>query len=136
MKGCQIRALEDGKGIGIVSSEGKKGHKIPCRDISPGGVKIPIDFKLVARERGKDKNQWTNERRRRRGGGRSSRRRGGAGGGKNAGGGGKLSEGSIMDFFLLALAGRETQRQVDDKGKNDQADDADGGALCVHGNHC
>ena len=42
-----------------------------------------------------------------------------------------------MDFLLLllllALAGRETQRQVDDKGENDRADDADGGALCVHG---
>ena len=77
MKGCQIRALEDGKGIGIVSSEGKKGRIIPRRDISSGGVKIPIDFILVAWERGKDKNQWTDERRRRRGGGRSSRSRGG-----------------------------------------------------------
>ena len=37
-----------------------------------------------------------------------------------------------MDFFL-ALAGRETQRQVDDNGENDRADDADGGALGVYG---
>ncbi len=59
LKGGQIRALEDGKGIGIVSSEGEKGRIIPRRDISPGGVKIPIDLILVPRERGKDKNQWT-----------------------------------------------------------------------------
>jgi hypothetical protein len=77
LKCCQIRALEYGQGIGIVTSEGEKGRIIPRRDISSGGVKIPIDFILVARERGKDKNPWTNERRRRRGGGRSSRRRGG-----------------------------------------------------------
>ncbi len=38
-----------------------------------------------------------------------------------------------MDFFF-ALAGGETQRQVDNKGENDRADDADGWALCVHGN--
>jgi hypothetical protein len=48
LKGCQIRALEDGKGISIVSSEGEKGRIIPRRDISSGGVKIPIDFILVA----------------------------------------------------------------------------------------
>jgi hypothetical protein len=77
LKGCQIRALEDGQGIGIVSSKGEKGRVIPLRDISLGGVKIPIDFILVARERGKDKNPWTDERRRRRGGGRSNRRRSG-----------------------------------------------------------
>jgi len=53
LKGCQIRALEDGQGIGIVSSEGEKGRIIPLRDISSGGVKIPIDFILVAREAGK-----------------------------------------------------------------------------------
>jgi len=77
LEGCQIRALEDGQGIGIVSSDGEKGRIIPLRDISSGGVKIPIDFILVARERGKDKNPWTDERCRRRGGGRSSRRTGG-----------------------------------------------------------
>ena len=77
MKGGQIRALEDGEGIGIVSSEGEEGRIIPRRDISPGGVKIPIDLVLVPRERGKDKNQWTGKRRRRRGGGRGSRSRGG-----------------------------------------------------------
>jgi hypothetical protein len=75
LKGCQIRALEDGQGIGIVSSEGEKGRVIPLRDISSGGVKNPINFILVARERGKDKNPWTDERRRRRGGGREERRR-------------------------------------------------------------
>ncbi len=62
MKFRQIWALEDGEGIAIVSSEGEKGRVIPRRDISPGGVKIPIDFILVGRERGKDKNQWTDER--------------------------------------------------------------------------
>ena len=77
LKGGQIWALEDGQRIGIVSSEGEKGHVIPRRDISSGGVKIPIDFILVARERGKDKNPWADERCRRRGGGRSRRRRGG-----------------------------------------------------------
>ena len=55
-KSRQIWALEDGEGIAIVSSEGEKGRIIPRRDISPGGVKIPIDFILVAREREKDKN--------------------------------------------------------------------------------
>ena len=78
LKGCQIRALEDGQVIGIVSSEGEKGRVIPLRDISSGGVKIPIDFILVARKRGKDKNPWTDERRRRRGrgGGQSPQGRG------------------------------------------------------------
>ena len=77
LKGCQIRALEDGQGIGIVSSEGEKGRIIPLRDIRSGGVKIPIDFIIVARKQGKDKNSWNDERRRHRGEGRSSRRRGG-----------------------------------------------------------
>jgi hypothetical protein len=36
-------------------------------------------------------------------------------------------------FFFVMLAGRETQRQVDNKGKNDQADDANGRSLCVDG---
>jgi hypothetical protein len=34
---------------------------------------------------------------------------------------------------VVTLAGRELQRQVDKNGKNDQADDADGRALCVDG---
>ncbi len=34
------------------------------------------------------------------------------------------------------LVGRELQRQVDNNGENDQADDADGRALCVDGNRC
>ena len=77
LKGGEIWAMVDGQGVGVMSSEGEKGRVIPLRDISLGGVKIPIDFILVARERGKDKNSWTGERRRRRGGGRSGRRRGG-----------------------------------------------------------
>ncbi len=77
MEGCQIRALEDGQGIGIVSSEGEKGRVIPFRDISVGGLIISVNFIPVLRERGKDKNTWTGERRHRRGGGGSSRRRGG-----------------------------------------------------------
>ncbi len=56
-----------------------------------------------------------------------------AGGGKNAGGGGKSSEGSIIFFFFVMLAGRETQRQVDNNGENDRADDANGRALRVDG---
>ena len=56
----------------------------------------------------------------------------GVGGGKNAGGGGKSSEGSIIVFFV-SLAGREMQRQVDNNGENNRADDADGRALCVDG---
>ena len=43
-----------------------------------------------------------------------------------------------LDFFvclwrcgIATLAGREAQRQVDNKGQNDQADDADGRALGV-----
>ena len=65
MKGCQIQALEDGQGIGIVSSEGKKGCVIPFRDISVGGVIILVNFIPVPRERRKDKNTWTGERRHR-----------------------------------------------------------------------
>ncbi len=34
----------------------------------------------------------------------------------------------------MTLAGRELQCQVDNNGKNDRADDADGRALCVDGN--
>ncbi len=34
------------------------------------------------------------------------------------------------------LAGRETQCQVDNNGENDQADDANGQALCVDGDRC
>ena len=35
----------------------------------------------------------------------------------------------------MTLAGRESQRQVDNNGENDQADDANGRALCVDGDH-
>jgi len=58
----------------------------------------------------------------------------GAGGGKNVGGGRRSSAGSIIFFFVLTLVGRESQCQVDNNGKNDRADDADGRALCVDGN--
>ena len=34
----------------------------------------------------------------------------------------------------MTLAGRESQRQVDNNGENDQADDANGRALCVDSN--
>ena len=34
----------------------------------------------------------------------------------------------------MSLAGREPQRQVDNKGENDRADDANGRALGVDGN--
>jgi len=136
LKGGQIWALEDGQRIGIVSSEGEKGHVIPRRDISLGGVKIPIDVILVARERGKDKNPWTNDRRRCRGGGRSSRRRGG--GRKERRRRRKIFRRihNILVFlfvFLLTLAGRETQRQVDNNGEDDRADDANEWALGVDG---
>jgi hypothetical protein len=138
LKGCQIQALEDGQGIGIVSSEGEKGRVIPLRGISLGGVEIPIDFILVARERGKDKNPWTDERRRRRGGGKSNRRRGG----------GReecrrrreilrrIHNIYIYIYIFVTLAGREKQRQVDNNGMNDQADDANGRALGVDGDRC
>jgi hypothetical protein len=77
LKGRQIWALVDGQGIGVASREGEKGRVIPLRDISVGGVKIPVDFINVSREWGENKNSWTGKRRRRRGGGRSGRRRGG-----------------------------------------------------------
>jgi hypothetical protein len=50
LKGRQIWALVDGQGIGVASSEGEKGRVIPLRDISVGGVKIPVDFISVSRE--------------------------------------------------------------------------------------
>ncbi len=36
----------------------------------------------------------------------------------------------------MTLAGRESQCQVDNNGKNDQVDDADRRALCVDGDRC
>ena len=59
-----------------MSREGEKGCVIPYREVSVGGVKIPIDVVLVAREGGKDKNSWTGKRRPRRGRGGSGRHRG------------------------------------------------------------
>ena len=46
-----------------------------------------------------------------------------------------MSEGSIF-FFEVTLAARESQCQIDNNGENDQADDANGRALCVDGDHC
>ena len=45
----EIWAMVDGQGVGVMSREGEKGCVIPSCDISVGGVKIPIDFVLVAR---------------------------------------------------------------------------------------
>ena len=39
-------------------------------------------------------------------------------------------------FCVEALAGGEPQGQVDDKGENDRADDANGRALGVDGDRC
>jgi hypothetical protein len=137
LKGLDIGAMVDGERVAVVSGESEKSRIVPLRDINLGGVKIPIDFILDAREGGKDKNLGTDERRRRRGGGRSNRRRREE----------RRRRRKILRrihnillllffFFVLTLAGRETQRQVDNNGENDQADDANGRALCVDGDRC
>jgi hypothetical protein len=77
LKGCDIGAMVDGERVAVVSGESEKSRVVPLRDISLGGVKIPIDFIPDAQKGGKDENRRTDERRRRRGGGRSGRRRGG-----------------------------------------------------------
>jgi hypothetical protein len=82
LKGRDIGAMVDGERVAVVSGESEKSRVVPLRDISLGGVKIPIDFKPDARKGGKDKNLGTDERRRRRGGERSTRRRGGGGEGR------------------------------------------------------
>jgi hypothetical protein len=61
LKFRKIWAMVDGQGVGVMSREGEKGCVVPYRDVSVGGVKIPIDVVLVAREGGKDKNSWTGE---------------------------------------------------------------------------
>ena len=38
-------------------------------------------------------------------------------------------------IFVVSLVGREPQRQVDNEGENNRADDATGWALGVDGNH-
>jgi hypothetical protein len=46
---------------------------------------------------------------------------------------GYLQKDPYFFFFDVTLAGRESQRPVDDNGENDRADDANGRALCVDG---
>ena len=94
-----------------MSREGEKGCVIPYRDVSVGGVKIPIDVVLVAREGGKDKNSWTSERRPCIGGGGAAAT--GAGGWKNAGGGGRFSEGSIFLKAKLWAEPAEKEQMVE-----------------------
>ena len=113
----------DGEGVDVMSGKGKKSRVISHRDIRRRGVEVRIDIILVARKGGKNKIL-----------GPERDAATGAGGGKNAGGGGRSSRGSIIIFFVVTLAGRELQRQVDNSGENDQADDANGRALCVDGN--
>ena len=76
LKGRKIGTMMDGKGVGVMSGEGKKSRVIPHRDIRRRGVEVPINALLVAWKGGKNKNLGTGERRRRRGGGRSIRCRG------------------------------------------------------------
>jgi hypothetical protein len=129
LKGRDIGAMVDGERVAVVSGEREKSRVVPLRDINLGGVKIPIDFIPDARKGRKDENLGTDERRRRRGGGRSNRR------GREE----RRRRRKILRrihnifFFFVMLAGRETQRQVDNNGENDRADDANGRALRVDG---
>ena len=107
LKFRKIWAMVDGQGVGVMSREGEKGCVIPYRDVSVGGVKIPIDVVLVSREGGKDKNCWTGERRPRRGGGGAAAT--GVGGWKNAGGGRRFSKGSII--FRRRIYGRSQRKR-------------------------
>ena len=103
-KGCQIRALEDGQGLGIVSSEGKKGRTIPLCDISSGGVKYLSTSYLLPGSGERTKILGlTRDATVEAGGGAATA---GAGGGKNARGGGKSSEGSIIVFFFVVSGER------------------------------
>ncbi len=135
LEGRNIGAVEDGERLTVVSGESEKSRVVALQNVSRRRVIIPIDVVFVSRKGGKDKHLGTGERNRRRGGGRSDRHRSG-GGGKTAGGGGRSSIGSIIVFFFKTSAGRELQSQVDNNGENDRADDANGRALCVHGNSC
>ena len=129
LKGRNIGALVDGERVAVVSGESEKSCVVPLLDVSRRGVKILIDIVPVARKGGKDKNLGTGERSYHRGGGRSTRCRGG-------GREGCQSRQSVFNrihhicsFFLnvVTLAGRESQRQVDN--------DANGRALGVDGGH-
>jgi hypothetical protein len=105
LKGRNIGALVDGKRVTIVSGKSEKSHVVPLGNVSRRRVKIPIDVEPVARKRGKDKNLGTGERRRRRGGGREERRR-------------RQNIFNRILFFVLTSAGRESQCQVVNNGKN------------------
>jgi len=137
LKDSEIGTLVDGERMTVVSGESKKSHVVPHRDVSRRRVKIPIDVVLVARKGGKNKNLGTGERSRCRDGGRSDRHR--SGGREECRRRRKIFSRihyNCFFVFLLMLAGRESQRQVDNDGENDQADDADGQALCVDGDRC
>ena len=135
MEGRNIGAVVDGKRVTVVSGESEKSRVVPLGNVSRRRLKILIDIILVAWKRGENKNLGTGERCRRRGGGRSIFRRGG--GREECPRRRKISkriQNNIFFVFVDAmLGGRESQCQVDNNGKNDQADDADGRALCVDG---
>ena len=57
----------------------------------------------------------------------------GRGEGRSEVGAGYLQKDPYFFFFDVMLTGRESQRQVDDDGENDRADDANGRTLCVDG---
>ena len=128
LKGRDIGTVVDDERVAIVSGESEKSRVVPLCDISRRGVKIPINIVLVARKGGKDKNLGTSKRSHRRGRGRSVRR---IGGGRE----GVLVNRIHYVFFAMSLAGREPQCQVDNKGKNDRADDTNRRALGIDGNH-
>ncbi len=129
MKGRDIRALVDGERVTVVSGKSEKSRVVPLGNVSRQRVKIPIDIKVVGRKRGKDKNLGTGERRRRRGGGRNVRCRGGGREERRR----RRKIFNRIHFFVETSAGRESQCQVDNNSENDRADDANGQALCVHG---
>jgi hypothetical protein len=82
LKGRDIEAMVEGERMAVVSGESEKSRVVPLRDISLGGVKLPIDFIPDARKGGKDENRGTDKRRHRRGGVGSNRRGGGVGKGR------------------------------------------------------
>ena len=135
LKDSEIGTLVDGERMAVVSGESKKSRVVPHRNVSRRRVKIPIDVVLVARKGGKDKNLGTGERSRHQEGGRSDCRR--SGGREERRRRRKIFSRIhnivYLFYFILTLAGRESQCQVDNNGKNDRADDADGRALCVDG---
>ncbi len=132
MKGRNIGALVDGKRVTVVSGESEKSRVVPLVNVSHQRVKIPINVVLVAWKGGENKNLGTGEKRRRRGRGRSIRRR--SGGREEPPRRRRIFKRIHNNIvFFATLAGRESQRQVDNNGKNNQADDADERALCVNG---